>query len=132
VTQSEYYSSFAVINQGIRRDNIFSTRDQHWHSQYRRAINPAFTLSALLKNEHYVDDTGKLLFEKLDCTIEERGTKHAIDLPRLLQFFAFDVVGMLAYGRNYGFIVTDTDIDGIISTTRGVADHLSRVRRINL
>lgn len=72
-----------------------------------------------------------LLFQKLDQTIEAQGTKHAIDLPRLLQFFAFDAVGMLAYSRNYGFLDTDTDIDGVISTTRSVADHLSRVRTTN-
>ena len=39
----------------------------------------------------------------------------ALDLGRYLQFFAFDVIGELAFSRRLGFIESGTDVEDIIN-----------------
>lgn len=62
----------------------------------------------------YIEDTQKLLMSSLDakCLTSNR----ACDLGDLLHFFAFDVLGEIAFGRRFGFLESGYDIEGAIKT----------------
>lgn len=62
----------------------------------------------------YIEDTQKLLMSSLDakCQTVER----TCDLGDLLHFFAFDVLGEIAFGRRFGFLESGYDIEGAIKT----------------
>lgn len=49
------------------------------------------------------------------------GELRPLDLARMAQFFTLDVIGRLAYGREFGHLYTDSDVFGYIRTmTNGV------------
>ncbi|BCR85522.1 uncharacterized protein ACHE_20980A [Aspergillus chevalieri] len=68
-----------------------------------------------------------MFFNKLDDISKETGKRGWIDLPCLFQYYAFDTIGMLAYGKRYGFIEQNSDINGIIKSTRAILDYTSYV-----
>jgi cytochrome P450 len=92
---------------------------------YRRAVQSAFSLSALLKYEKFLDETGEVLVAKLRAKVE--AGEESIDLPRWLQNYAFDTVATVCYSKPYGFLEQDVDIDSIIKTTRMILDYTSHV-----
>lgn len=125
--KSEFYSVIAPVSKGVIKDTLFSTRDQKYHSSYRRSVNPAFSMSSVLRYESHLDETTELFLRRLDDEASRSGDG-IIDLPRLFQYYAFDAVGMLAYSKRYGFVEHDKDIDGIIESTRFILDYTSHVR----
>ncbi|OCK73322.1 cytochrome P450 oxidoreductase [Lepidopterella palustris CBS 459.81] len=126
--KSEFYSVIAPLQNGVIKDTLFSTRDQAYHSGYRRAVNSSFSMSVILQYESYLDETTQIFLNKIDEIITQtKGKKGLIDLPRLLQYYAFDAVAMLAYSKRYGFVEKNTDIDGIMKTTRFILDYTSHM-----
>jgi cytochrome P450 len=106
------YDTISVGVKGVQQPNLLSSRDGNWHDQQRRAINPAFNLSSLLKYEPWVDDTIDLLQQQLSKRAAEhqRGSKKTVDLHRWLAFFAADVISNLTYGQRTGFLETGADV----------------------
>lgn len=116
------YDTFSVGVKGVQQPNLLSSRDGTWHDQQRRAINPAFNLSSLLKYEPWVDDTIDLLQQQLSkrAVEHQRGSNKTVDLHRWLAFFAADVISNLTYGQRTGFLETGADVEGIQATVRAV------------
>lgn len=117
----------APVKDGAISESLFSTRDQAVHSSHRRAINTVFSMTSVLRYEPYLDETTELFFNRLEAI--SRNTEW-IDLPSLFQYYAFDAIGMLAYGKRYGFVEKNADIDGIIKSTRMILDYTSYVTRL--
>ncbi|KAF3407865.1 Cytochrome P450 monooxygenase mpaDE [Talaromyces pinophilus] len=67
-------------------------------------------MTSVLRYEPYLDETTELFFNRLEDISQNTDW---IDLPTLFQYYAFDAIGMLAYGKRYGFIEQNADIDGI-------------------
>ena len=101
---------------------MFSTTDLEYHGRYRRTVNSAYSMSSILQFERYFDETIDILIRRLD----ERQEK-IVNVPQLLQYYAFDVVGMLAYSKSYGFLEEMADVGDIIKTTRFILDYTSHV-----
>ncbi|PCH07212.1 Cytochrome P450 [Penicillium occitanis (nom. inval.)] len=107
---SEFYSVIAPIKDGAISESLFLTRDQAVRSSHSRAINSGFSMTSVLRYEPYLDETTELFFNRLEDISQNMDW---IDLPTLFQYYAFDAIGMLAYGKRYGFIEQNADIDGI-------------------
>lgn len=62
----------------------------------------------------YIEDTERSLMAKLDkmCASE---TQHC-NLGDYLHFYAFDVLGEIAFSRKFGFIEAGFDVEGAIKT----------------
>jgi hypothetical protein len=72
-------------------------------------------MTALVKYEPYVNNTIKTFLAVLETRFCERpGKEGAIDFPEWLQYYAFDVVGELTYGKRHGFLDTGEDVGNII------------------
>lgn len=69
-------------------------------------------MSALVQYEPFVDNTTKLFLEQTrDIYVD---SPDGCDFPQWLQFYAFDVIGEITYGKRHGFVENNKDIDGIV------------------
>ena len=82
--------------------------------QFRRCVNAAFAMSALVQYEPFVDNTTKLFLRQTEKLYVSGGAK-ACDFTRWLQFYAFDVIGEITYSKRHGFVEKNEDIDGIVA-----------------
>ncbi|RYO73661.1 hypothetical protein DL764_010439 [Monosporascus ibericus] len=119
---SEDQSDFYVVQQttvkGRNLASLFSTTDNDFHAQFRRCVNAAFAMSALVQYEPFVDNTTKLFLRQTERLFANN--PEGCNFTEWLQFFAFDVIGEITYGKRHGFIEKNQDIDGIV-------DYLSKL-----
>ncbi|KAI2784291.1 cytochrome P450 [Daldinia loculata] len=109
-------SDFYVVQQSVVKGNslasLFSTTDNNFHAQFRRCVNSAFAMSALVQYEPFVDNTTKLFLKQTEHLFA--GNPEGCDFTRWLQFYAFDVIGEITYSKRHGFVEKNEDIDGIV------------------
>lgn len=110
--KSDFYIVQQSIVQGNRLQSLFSTTDNGFHSQFRRCVNSAFSMSALVQYEPFVDNTTKLFLDQTEKFFA--GKPEGCDFTRWLQFYAFDVIGEITYSKRHGFVEKNEDIDGIV------------------
>ncbi|GAB7337947.1 hypothetical protein MBLNU457_4327t1 [Dothideomycetes sp. NU457] len=115
-SKSEFYWTAAPTAGGFARPSLFSSLDGKWHDNLRRAIQPAFNLSALLQYEPFVDRSVESFVQEIRTryAIEENGQRNVMQLHKWMHWYAFDVVGELTYGAPFGFLRTASDVDRII------------------
>lgn len=92
--------------------SLFSTTDNTFHAQFRRCVNSAFAMSALVQYEPFVDNTTKIFLERTEELFADN--PKGCDFTQWLQFYAFDVIGEITYSKRHGFIEKNEDIDGIV------------------
>lgn len=76
-------------------------------------MNAAFSMSALVQYEPFVDNTTKLFLDQTERLFARNPA--GCDFTRWLQFYAFDVIGEITYSKRHGFVEKNEDIDGIIA-----------------
>ncbi|EFX05320.1 pisatin demethylase [Grosmannia clavigera kw1407] len=116
--KSEFYVVQQSVVKGHSLASLFSTTDNSFHAQFRRCVNSAFAMSALVQYEPFVDNTTKLFLKQTEKLFV--GNPAGCDFTRWLQFYAFDVIGEITYSKRHGFIEKNEDIEGIV-------DYLSRL-----
>lgn len=73
-----------------KQPDTFTVIDERVHSNYRRIVNPVYTLSNVLKTEEHIDTCSKLFVQRLG---EHADQAKAIDLGEWLQMcVAFSLV----------------------------------------
>lgn len=70
-------------------------------------------MSALVQYEPAVDNTTRLFLDQTERLFADKGDR--CDFTEWLQFYAFDVIGEITYGRRHGFLEQNLDIDRIIN-----------------
>jgi cytochrome P450 len=113
VPQSDFYVVQQSVVKGHSLQSLFSTTDNDFHAQFRRCVNAAFAMSALVQYEPFVDNTTKLFLKQTEKLYV--GKEDGCDFTRWLQFYAFDVIGEITYSKRHGFIEKNEDIDGIVA-----------------
>ncbi|KAI2628781.1 cytochrome P450 [Hypoxylon sp. NC1633] len=110
-------SDFYVVQQSVVKGHslasLFSTTDNNFHAQFRRCVNSAFAMSALVQYEPFVDNTTKIFLKQTEKLFA--GNAEGCNFTQWLQFYAFDVIGEITYSKRHGFIEKNEDIDGIVS-----------------
>lgn len=94
----------------------------------RKPVNHAFSITAILDYEPYVDSTSLLLTDRLTSLYADKDI--VCNLGEWLQWFAFDVVGELTYSRRLGFLDQGKDVDGIIRSIGRQLDYAAIVSYI--
>ena len=79
------------------------------HRELRKRVSKAYSMSYILEMEHFVD---KLVAQFKNQMIAHEG--EIIDMADWAQYFAFDVVGELAFGRAFGFLQHGRDFNGLL------------------
>ncbi|KAI1455020.1 cytochrome P450 [Annulohypoxylon moriforme] len=109
-------SDFYVVQQSVVKGDslasLFSTTDNNFHAQFRRCVNSAFAMSALVQYEPFVDNTTKLFLKQTEDLFA--GNPEGCNFTQWLQFYAFDVIGEITYSKRHGFVEKNEDIDGIV------------------
>ncbi|KXJ84892.1 cytochrome P450 [Microdochium bolleyi] len=111
--KSDFYVVQQALMNGHSLASLFSTTDEAFHARFRRCVNAAFSMSALVQYEPFVDNTTRLFLSQTERLFADNS--QGCDFPRWLQFYAFDVIGEITYGKRHGFIKKNEDIDGIVA-----------------
>ncbi|KAL4811719.1 cytochrome P450 [Aspergillus spinulosporus] len=91
---------------------VFNTQDEVLHRKLRKPIAALYSMTSVVDSEPFVDETMEIFFQELDTRFG--GTGRLLDLSKWLQFFAFDVMGMLSFSRRHGFLENGRDVCGIL------------------
>ncbi|KAG4288531.1 hypothetical protein FPRO06_06183 [Fusarium proliferatum] len=110
-TKTDFYTPFAPHLSP--HEDLFTQRDEKIHAQRRRFVNNLYSLSSILESEAYVDACILTFKDRLG---EFAAQSDAFDLGLWLQMFAFDVIGELFYGKQFGFMENSHDYQGYIET----------------
>jgi cytochrome P450 len=81
------------------------------HAHNRRLFQSTYSLTTLLSYEPYVDDCADLFCLRL-AELSKSGL--SIDMRHWFQCYAFDVIGMITYGKRFGFLDRGEDVGGVI------------------
>jgi hypothetical protein len=81
LTKTDFYSVWGGGNISEQLDT-FAETNERVHSNYRRIVNPVYTLSNVLKSENYINKVSALFIQRLG---EHADRKEAIDLGTWLQ-----------------------------------------------
>ena len=109
--KTTYYHS---MDAPLGVEGLFQTVNTTVHAMLKRRVSSAYSMSALLKYEPYIQPLLDLLFQKLRKYANRAGPEGAkLNMSEWTNAFTFDVVGELAYGEPIGDLETETDVMGI-------------------
>ncbi|KAL4934942.1 hypothetical protein BDV06DRAFT_217788 [Aspergillus oleicola] len=93
-----------LYDQGYPRVSLETTRDIQEHAQLRKIWDPAFNTRALRDYSHRVQKHATRLLEVFD-----RDLGQPINITRWLNYYSFDIMGDLAFGKSFDMLVDGRD-----------------------
>ncbi|KAK0721836.1 cytochrome P450 [Lasiosphaeria miniovina] len=94
--------------------DIFTETREDVHAQKKRVANVPYSMAAMQQLSPFINDTIELLARKINAHISENAG--VFDLGAYLHYFAFDVLGEVAFSRSFGFLAEGRDVDNAIKT----------------
>ncbi|KAK3943388.1 Pisatin demethylase [Diplogelasinospora grovesii] len=94
--------------------DIFTETREDVHAQKKRVANVPYSMAAMQQLSPFINDTIELLARKIDEHISNNGG--VFDLGAYLHYFAFDVLGEVAFSRQFGFLREGKDVENAIRT----------------
>ncbi|KAI7364108.1 GMC oxidoreductase [Hortaea werneckii] len=102
--------------------DIFTETRESVHAVKKRYASHAYSMSAMQQLSGCIEATERLLVEKLEG-VASAGLREGegkgggvVDLGDYLHYFAFDVLGEVAFSRKFGFLDAGADLEGAIET----------------
>ncbi|CAJ2506520.1 Uu.00g006500.m01.CDS01 [Anthostomella pinea] len=97
------------------------------HAMKKKVANVPYSMAAMRQLSPFIDDTVEFFMSRLEsyCPASDTpGFKQAgvdtkpqtVDLGKWLHYFAFDVLGEVAFGRSFGFLAAGFDKEDAIKT----------------
>ncbi|CAG8006660.1 unnamed protein product [Penicillium olsonii] len=111
--KSDMYRPNDVLLEGHRLSNLFNTQDEDWHNQNIRPIRGLWTMTKVLEYEPLIDETITKFVDKLSLRFVDCGKVCPMD--EWIGFFAWDVTANFSFGRHYGFLDQEKDVDNLIT-----------------
>ncbi|CAK7201920.1 hypothetical protein SEUCBS139899_004636 [Sporothrix eucalyptigena] len=112
-TKFEKAPWYSVWTSGKAKTNLFIEKSSSVHGALRRKVASMYSMSSLVSYEPFVDNCIALFKSRLR---EKAISGELLDLAAWLQFYAFDVIGEITYGRQFGFLDKGSDIDGMMDS----------------
>ncbi|KAL9107920.1 MAG: hypothetical protein Q9227_007242 [Pyrenula ochraceoflavens] len=94
--------------------DIFTETREAVHAQKKRVASMPYSMKAMQSLTGYVEDTIDLLRRKVNDFA--KNPEKPMDLGDWLHYFAFDVLGEVAFSRKFGFLQAGYDLEGAIKT----------------
>jgi len=94
--------------------DIFTETREDVHATKKRVANVPYSMAAMQQLSPFINDTIEVLFKKIDEHIDSH--RGVFDLGAYLHYFAFDVLGEVAFSRSFGFLAEGRDVDNAIKT----------------
>lgn len=89
---------------------FFSATDSRLHSKLRKRVSSAYSMSAILRYETYIQSCLDLCFQKFGGAAKEG---KVLDLAWWINALAYDIVGEIAFGTKFGHLETENDVMGM-------------------
>lgn len=124
--QSDFYPVQQALAKGTPLPSLFSTTDEQYHARLRRSVNSAFSMSALIQYEPFVDETTTKFLDQTEAVFASKNA--TCDFAQWLQWYAFDVVGQITYSKRHGFVDRAEDVDGMVSYLGKLFSYVAPVR----
>lgn len=121
-SKTDFYTPFAPHLSP--NEDLFTQRDEKHHSYRRRFVNNIYSLKSVLESELFIDQVTAVFRTRLD---EFAVSGQVIDLGLWLQMYAFDVVGELFYGKQFGFLKNSHDYENYIDSLDALLPALSTI-----
>ncbi|KEF62905.1 uncharacterized protein A1O9_00879 [Exophiala aquamarina CBS 119918] len=120
--KSAYYNP---LNPPIReQQNIFAIRDNDWHKEKRRKVAALYSMTSVVSYEEPVDKMTSVCLRKMR---EFADAGQLVSIPNFMQYYAFDVIGMITFDQSFGMMEHGGDTTGMIEGIRGVNDYLGHM-----
>lgn len=91
--------------------DIFTETREAVHAQKKRVVGVPYSMANMQQLAPYIDKTIDLLLSKLNQCVDRSGQ---VNLGDWLHYFAFDVLGEVAFSRPFGFLQSGVDVEGAI------------------
>jgi hypothetical protein len=92
--------------------SIFTDWSISRHANNRRQFQSTYSMTSLVSYEPVVDECMDLFAQRLE---EFSSAGMAMDMSHWFHCYAFDVIGMMTYGKIFGFLDAGEDVGGVIS-----------------
>ncbi|KAK4508087.1 hypothetical protein PRZ48_001825 [Zasmidium cellare] len=92
--------------------DIFTETCEAVHAVKKRHASNPYSMATMHTMAAFIEDTQRLLVDKLDrmCKAQDQ----YCNLGNYLHYFAFDVLGEVAFSRKFGFLEAGFDVEGAI------------------
>ena len=117
--KSTFYGIFSLPQNGQFAPSLFSSLDEAYHRDIRRAIGKAYQSASVRRILPGVHLTIQKLMASLDG-IARSGDK--VDLGVWLKRYTFDATSEITFGRAMGFMETESDVSGIMADIKWKVD----------
>ncbi|EXJ95555.1 hypothetical protein A1O1_00677 [Capronia coronata CBS 617.96] len=107
--KTKFYSVFPPKH----APDIFTEVRESKHAQMKRYAVTPYSLAQMQKRSEPIEGMIKLLMEHLE-KYAATDSKRLCNLGNLLHYFAFDVLGEVAFSRRFGFLEAEEDVEGSI------------------
>ncbi|CAL5867508.1 uncharacterized protein PFLUO_LOCUS1727 [Penicillium psychrofluorescens] len=125
--KTNFYRVQQQMAKGRPTPTLFTTTDEDFHAAIKKPISAAYSMSTLTEFEPFVDKTIHTFFAQLD---EFVARKKVCDIASWLQYYAFDVIGELTFGKPLGFLERGGDVDGIIAALEKMLNYSGKIGQI--
>ncbi|KAJ5268638.1 hypothetical protein N7505_004396 [Penicillium chrysogenum] len=92
--------------------DLFTDRDPRRHSANRRKVASLYSMTSLVQMESCVVECSALLIQKLTGFAE---SGRPLNLQQWMQYYAFDVIGLITVNKRFGFLDSGTDQNSLIA-----------------
>jgi hypothetical protein len=110
-----YKTDFYGVFPPPENPDIFTEVREHVHAQKKKVANVPYSMAAMQQLSPFIDDTIDLFMSKLNGMLDA-SSKPTVDLGAWLHWFAFDVLGEVAFSRSFGFLEHGKDVEDAIVT----------------
>ncbi|KAI0546695.1 cytochrome P450 [Xylaria curta] len=123
-----YKTDFYSVFPPPENPDIFTEIREEVHAMKKKVANVPYSMAAMRQLSPFIDDTIELLVSRMNdfCADSTTSPKEgsfggnkpqpSFDLGNWLHYFAFDVLGEVAFGRSFGFLVAGMDKENAIRT----------------
>ncbi|KAK1718159.1 hypothetical protein CaCOL14_010433 [Colletotrichum acutatum] len=114
-----YKTAFYGVFPPPENPDIFTEVNEDAHARKKKVANVPYSMAAMQQLSPFIDDTIDLLVTKLAGFTSqpmEYKTDKYVDLGAWLHYFAFDVLGEVAFSRSFGFLAEGRDVEDAIAT----------------
>ena len=94
--------------------DIFTETREAVHSVKKRYASNPYSMATMQTMAGYIEDTERLLMQKFDAMCKTKD--QYCNLGDYLHYYAFDVLGEIAFSRKFGFLEAGYDLEKAIQT----------------
>jgi len=127
--QAESYKVLLGRQNGKDIASLISTQDENQHGAMRRSIANAFTPTATLDYERWIDATIEELLEVVGRKTKTKTTTTTtgkFELSSMIVWYTMDAAGRFSFGAPLGCLAAEADVGGSVQVIRDRFIHWAR------